>query len=43
MAGHSHGDMDVTEQQKTFAGFIKAVTWGVVVVAAILIVLTTRI
>ncbi len=43
MAGHSHGKMDVTAQQKTFAGFIKAVTWGFVVVVAILILLTTRI
>ena len=23
MAGHSHGKMDITEHQKTFAGFIR--------------------
>lgn len=26
-AEHRHGEMDITEHQKTFAGFIKAATW----------------
>ncbi|MDS9467100.1 aa3-type cytochrome c oxidase subunit IV [Paracoccus sp. MBLB3053] len=24
---HKHGEMDISEHQKTFAGFIKAATW----------------
>ncbi|MBN8290894.1 aa3-type cytochrome c oxidase subunit IV [Rhodobacter sp. NTK016B] len=24
---HEHGSMDTTEQEKTFAGFIKAAVW----------------
>ncbi|MTH76578.1 aa3-type cytochrome c oxidase subunit IV [Paracoccus aestuariivivens] len=24
---HKHGEMDISHQQKTFAGFIKASTW----------------
>jgi hypothetical protein len=31
---HEHGKMDITDQEKTFAGFIKVATWtagGVIV------------
>lgn len=31
------GKMDITEQQKTFAGFVKASTWVVVVCLVVLI------
>lgn len=27
---HEHGSMDITEHQKTFSGFIKVLTWTVV-------------
>ncbi len=27
MSEHEHGKMDVTEQEKTFAGFIKVSLW----------------
>lgn len=26
---HKHGSMPVREQEKTFAGFIRFVTWGI--------------
>lgn len=31
MAEHKHGSMDTKEQEKTFAGFIRMVTWGIVI------------
>jgi CHASE3 domain sensor protein len=34
---HEHGSMDVTEQQKAFAGFIRMVTWGACISVGILI------
>lgn len=37
MAEHKHGSMDITDQEKTFAGFIKASTWVAVVVVFILL------
>jgi len=37
MADHKHGEMNVDVQQKTFAGFIKTVTWSVVTIICILI------
>jgi Ni,Fe-hydrogenase I cytochrome b subunit len=37
MAEHKHGSMDTTAQEKTFAGFIRMVTWGAVISIAILI------
>lgn len=43
MAEHRHGEMDVSAQEKTFSGFVRAATIVVCVVAAILIFLTTRI
>jgi hypothetical protein len=27
MAEHKHGEMDITVQEKTFEGFIKAASW----------------
>ena len=30
MADHEHGNMNTETQEKTFAGFVKAVTWGAV-------------
>ncbi|MCQ0969007.1 aa3-type cytochrome c oxidase subunit IV (plasmid) [Paracoccus sp. TK19116] len=27
---HEQGSMDITEHRKTFAGFIKLLTWGVI-------------
>ena len=38
-ADHEHGTMDVTEQQRTFDGFIRFATWNVVAIVAILIFL----
>ena len=39
MAEYKHGSMDITEQQKTFAGLIKWSAWTCVLVAAVLIFL----
>lgn len=30
MADHKHGEMDISVQEKTFAGFVKWVTWGAI-------------
>jgi len=27
MSDHKHGEMDITEQEKTFAGFIRVSIW----------------
>lgn len=37
MAEHKQGEMDITTQEKTFAGFMKWVTWTVVVIFALFI------
>ncbi len=37
MAEHKHGSMDTTAQEKTFAGFIRMVTWGACISIGILI------
>lgn len=37
MAEHKHGSMDIKAQEKTFAGFIRMVTWGIVLSIGILI------
>ncbi len=37
MADHKHGEMNIDVQQKTFDGFIKAVTWTVVVIIGVLV------
>lgn len=39
MAEHENGNMDITEQERTFEGFIKWVTWGTVVIIGVLIFL----
>ena len=39
MAEHEHGSMDVTEQEKTFAGFVRWSAYTLVIVAIILIFL----
>ena len=37
MADHKHGSMDTKVQEKTFAGFIRMVTWGAAISIGILI------
>jgi hypothetical protein len=39
MSEHHPGNMDIRAQEKTFAGFIKAITWGSVLVALVLIIM----
>lgn len=39
MADHKHGDMDVKEHEKMFAGFIKFTMYSVYVIIAILLFL----
>jgi hypothetical protein len=36
---HKHGEMDIEVQEKTFDGFMKMVTWSVVIILAALILL----
>ncbi|WP_179378673.1 aa3-type cytochrome c oxidase subunit IV [Jannaschia marina] len=36
---HKPGSMDITEQEKTFAGFMTFTKWAVIVIIAILIFL----
>jgi hypothetical protein len=40
---HRPGSMDITEQRKTFAGFLRAATIVIAVVVVILLLLTFRI
>ena len=37
MADHKHGEMDISVQEKTFEGFMKWVTWAVVVILLLII------
>jgi hypothetical protein len=37
MADHKHGEMDIEVQQKTFDGFMKAVSWSAVTIICVLI------
>lgn len=37
MADHKHGSMDTKAQEKTFAGFLRMVTWGIVISIGVLI------
>lgn len=37
MADHKHGEMDIEDQQKTFDGFMKAVSWSSVLIISVLI------
>jgi len=39
MGEHVPGSMDIRTQEKTFAGFIKMITWGAVIAALVLIVM----
>ena len=39
MAEHKPGSMDTRAQEKTFAGFIRMVTWGGVISILILIIM----
>ncbi|PKQ12080.1 MAG: aa3-type cytochrome c oxidase subunit IV [Alphaproteobacteria bacterium HGW-Alphaproteobacteria-1] len=39
MAEHKQGEMDITVQEKTFEGFIRAVVWSVVGIIGFLIFL----
>ena len=37
MADHKQGSMDITAQEKTFAGFMRMISWGAVIIVATLI------
>jgi len=37
MSEHKHGEMNIDVQEKTFNGFVKAVTWGAIVSIGILV------
>lgn len=37
MAAHKHGSMDITEQQKTYVGFIRGSIWVVAISIAAVI------
>lgn len=37
MAEHKPGSMDIRDQEKTFAGFVRMVTWAVVIILCVLI------
>ncbi|MFN3259275.1 MAG: aa3-type cytochrome c oxidase subunit IV [Pikeienuella sp.] len=39
MAEHRQGEMDISEQKRTFAGFIKSGVWLAVSIVVILIIL----
>ena len=39
MAEHKNGEMNVDVQEKTYDGFMKATTWSVIVILAILILM----
>ena len=39
MAEHKHGEMDITVQEKTFAGFMSMVTKGTIIIIVALIFL----
>ena len=43
MGEHGHGRMDITEQERTFAGFVRTAAYVAVAAFAILILLTFRI
>ena len=40
MADHKHGEMDIEVQEKTFDGFMKAVTWSSVAIIVLLLFIT---
>lgn len=35
--GYKHGDMDITAQEKTFAGFVRFAVWGAGILIGVLI------
>lgn len=37
MAEHKHGSMDISEQEKTFNGFIRMTVWGAAISIGVLI------
>ena len=37
MAEHKHGSMDIRDQEKTFAGFVRFTVWTVAIVIVVLI------
>ncbi len=39
MADHKHGEMDITTQEKTFAGFMKFTTWTSIWIIVLLILM----
>lgn len=39
MAEHKQGSMDIKAQEKTFAGFLRMVTWGMIISVGVLIFL----
>ncbi|MCU0817081.1 MAG: aa3-type cytochrome c oxidase subunit IV [Cypionkella sp.] len=39
MAEHKHGSMDIRDQEKTFAGFIRLSIWGACISIGVLIFL----
>ncbi|QBF33539.1 aa3-type cytochrome c oxidase subunit IV [Thalassococcus sp. S3] len=39
MADHKHGEMEISEQVKTFDGFMKFTMWSVIVILAIIILM----
>lgn len=36
---HQHGSMDIRVQERTFAGFIRWVTWSVVAILVVLVIM----
>ncbi|HBS48963.1 MAG TPA: aa3-type cytochrome c oxidase subunit IV [Rhodobacteraceae bacterium] len=41
MAEHKDGEMDITEQEKTFDGFMKFTTWTVIFLMVLLVFMAT--
>ncbi|WP_146346527.1 aa3-type cytochrome c oxidase subunit IV [Phaeobacter marinintestinus] len=39
MAEHKHGEMDTSVQTATFDGFIKFVTWSVIVILVLVVLM----
>lgn len=37
MMDHKHGEMDISSNEKTFDGFMKWVTWSVIVILVIIV------
>jgi hypothetical protein len=39
MSDHKPGSMDIRQQEKTYAAFIKMVSWGAAIVVMVLVVM----